>query len=64
MRKISKIFIIALIIFVISLSALNIISVDNLAISRTMGGRPTGTLQSNGDCVGEPLNCGGIPNYR
>jgi hypothetical protein len=60
MAKILKFIMIMLMILGITLSILNFISVDSMAIN---GGGPegssgaTGTLQSNGLCLGEPLNC-------
>lgn len=64
MRKASKLVIIILIVLGVAFSFLNFVSVDNMAISRTMG--YDGTYQTDtGECKGEPLNCynkgGGLP---
>jgi hypothetical protein len=61
MRKIAKLIIIMLMILGITLSFLNVISVENYAgftdPFNPGGYGPTGTRQSNGTCMGEPLNC-------
>jgi hypothetical protein len=51
MRKLFKLIVIILMIFGITLSVLNFISVDNMALRSAQGS------MDSGDCAGEPLNC-------
>lgn len=61
MIKILKSLMIILMILGIALSILNFISVDSMAINEPGSGGETwgvtGTKQSNGLCIGDPLNC-------
>ena len=52
MKKVLKIIIIILMILGITLSVLNFISVDNIALRPNAEGSIDGS-----DCAGEPLNC-------
>ncbi len=52
MRKIFKLIMIILMILGITLSVINFISVDDMALRPETEGTVDG-----GDCVGEPLNC-------
>jgi hypothetical protein len=53
MRKIFKLLMVVLIVVGITLSVLNFISVDNMASFSQFDG----TLRSDGECAGRPLDC-------
>ena len=62
MRKALKLMTIILIILGVALTVINFISVDNMAIGAYPGepgadGEVGGTIQSNGLCMGDTLNC-------
>ena len=60
MRKALKITMIVLMILGITLSILNFVSVDSLALDTKpspVGGKWIGTEEDDGECTGAPLNC-------
>jgi hypothetical protein len=59
MRRVLKLTMIILMIVGITLSVLNFISVDNIAVKDPIPGNGIGTQGPNGplDCTGPPLNC-------
>lgn len=55
MKRILKLILILLMVLGLALSVANILSTDNMAMKKPSG--MEGTRQSDGTCVGEPLNC-------
>lgn len=57
MRKILKLLMVLLIMLGIAISALSFISVDSMANIPLPSPDGQGTLRSDGECTGRPLNC-------